>query len=149
MGKTLEALKRRTLALAPRPAAEPAAAPPVEEIPFIEVGGPRTAVEGSRDVMACPAPVARRSQPVAQPAPAAKPETPGEPSQWAVQFRPLVQEGASVPALPRQMAAELISFHQPDHAMAAQYRTLLDGLLGQLPGGWGQVLLFTGPSPWA
>ena len=146
MGKTLEALKRRTLIPAVRPATEPATAPAAKEIPFIEVGGPRTAIEGSPDVMASPAPATRR---VAQPVPEEKPETSAEPSQWEVQFRPLTREGTVLPARARQPAAELISFHQPDHPLAVQYRTLLNGLLGQLAGGWGQVLLFTGPSPWA
>ena len=85
MGKTLEALKRLTVRPAKPPAdspapgsdeSEPAALPATEEIPFIEVGGPLKAIEGSRDVMACPAPAARLLQPAAQPIPAATPELP-------------------------------------------------------------------------
>lgn len=143
MGKTLEALKRSASAKPPTARiAAPVETPAVEEIPFIEVGGPRSVIEGSRDVMACPAP-ARLS-----PAPA-RTEPPREPGHWAVQFRPVTRDATERPGPARQVASELISYHQPDHAIAAQYRALLAGLLGQLPSGWGQVLLFTAPAPWA
>jgi Mrp family chromosome partitioning ATPase len=146
MGKTLDALKRGTLVPVKTPTVRPApaepAAAPEEEIPFIEVGGPRSAIEASRDVMACPAPAARLPQSPAQ-------AQPHEPGQWTIQFRPLSRPEESLTAPPRQPVAELIAFHQPDHAIAAQYRTLLSGLLAQLPAGWGQVLLFTAPAPWA
>src|SRR5262249_24110187 len=64
---------------------------------------------------------------------------------WTVQFRPW---GLSPPSLPARMAPELITFHQPEHSVSAQYRLLLQGLLGHLPSSHGQVLLFTSPAPW-
>ena len=149
MGKTLEALKRRMLAPAVRPAVEPDVVQPADEIPFIEVGGPRTAIEGSRDVMACPVPAGAFAS---ADCPACTRSQTGNAGRAGPMGGPVPSLGAGRgvgDARLRHFAAELISFHQPDHPMAAQYRTLLAGLLGQLPDGWGQVLLFTGPSPWA
>ncbi len=149
MGKTLKALKRATLSPAKSPTLPPAPPQPPEAvaeetIPFIEVGGPRMEIEASPDVLACPAPAARPAPPTVKNEPASS-----EGGHWTVQLRPLPRPESTLTAPPRQPAAELIAIHQPDHALAAQYRTLLSGLLGQLPEGWGQVLLFTAPSPWA
>jgi Mrp family chromosome partitioning ATPase len=64
---------------------------------------------------------------------------------WAVQFR-----AWGTPPRPTapQPAAEVIAFYHPEHAVSAQYRALLTGLLAQLAAPRGQVLLFTSPAPW-
>jgi Mrp family chromosome partitioning ATPase len=40
-------------------------------------------------------------------------------------------------------APEVIAFHQPEHAISDQYRTLAEEMLAQLPHGAARVLLFT------
>src|SRR5437879_5156993 len=75
------------------------------EVPFIEVGGPRTEVAGSPAVFAAPAPNG-----VAPPATTAA--GPGGPVQ--VSFRPL----PAAPPLPKpaceRFAPELVAFHEPE-----------------------------------
>lgn len=168
MGRMLEALKqpqanrgRPAEEDRSRPTAPPAevpAPPEIEEdMPFIEVGGPKGSVSGSPEVMAKAPP----PRPAAAPAPeaptavgsavrtvppppspsAAPPENEAAP--WAVQFRPWGQQPAAA-----RFAPELIAFHQPEHSVSAQYRLLLNGLLAHLPAPRGQVLLFTSPAPW-
>jgi Mrp family chromosome partitioning ATPase len=130
----------------PPPPAEDAAAEEEAPMPFIEVGGPRAAVEGSPDVMAsaAPKPIVPEAKAVS-----AKVEPPvaaaQKPGAWTVQLHPW----AASPPAPRPIAAELIAFHQPEHAVSVQYRALLNGLLAQLPAGRGQVVLLTSPAPWA
>lgn len=144
-----------------------------EVVSFIEVGGPRDTLSASPDVLAAPKPtrfappVITEAPPVTAPAPvppvatapvvqAVGGESPAAAvvplkleisptpalAPWAVQFQPWATPKAS------RLAAELISFHQPDHAVSVQYRHLLQGLLAHLSGPRGQVLLFTAPSPW-
>jgi Mrp family chromosome partitioning ATPase len=165
MGRTLEALRqgKRPALHAPEAVtphanvAEEEVAEEPESAPFIEVGGPNRAVDGSPDVMACklPAPVARSIAPAPktaavpkiEPKVEAAPAAPTDAGPWTVQFRPWVE--SRPPAVPmRRMAIELIAYHWPEHAVARQYAELLKGLTAQCPTGWGQVLLFTSPSPW-
>lgn len=157
MGRMLETLKQ-TKTSAPRPTEEKTAPPALpereagaesddsEEVPYIEVGGPRKTVEGSRAVMACPVPTKRAAPAEAKPAAPAAVVNEG-PGPWTVQFRPWSVEARPVGSA-RRLAAELIAFHQPEHPVAQQYRVLLQGLMVHLPNGWGQVLLFTSPAPW-
>jgi Mrp family chromosome partitioning ATPase len=149
--------------LAEEPTARPDASVPApeepaadEEMPFIEVGGPRGAVSGSPDVLAHPAKASTPSVPPAVPVEKEKPlppveaaasDLPADLGPWSVQFRPWGSSHPTVAPTPR-MAPELIAYHQPDHPVSTQYRMLLQGLLGHLPTGRGQVLLFTSPAPW-
>lgn len=123
--------------------------PAEEEIPFIEVGGPKAPLEASASVLACspapkaaPAPLARGPRPPnlfapVQAAPAVRPRGP-----MTVMFR-------AVPAYPVQprppqerFAPELVAFHQPEHPVSDQYRTLLGAMSEQFTAGQPQAILF-------
>ncbi|MBY0527989.1 MAG: CpsD/CapB family tyrosine-protein kinase [Gemmataceae bacterium] len=154
MGRMLEALKPAKAGTArvtelEVPAPEPdavVATETAEEVPYIEVGGPRTTVDASRAVLACPGPVAVAARRV--PAEVKPPPVAVSTDSWTVQFQPWSREAGPAAAPMRRIAPEVIAYHQPDHPVARQYRSLLTGLMGQLPSGWGQVLLFTSPAPW-
>ena len=130
MGRMLEALKRAaerhgrqetTPALhAVWPEAKAVDEAPEEEMPFVEVGGPR---EPDR--------------------PAAHPVTPPPaPKLMTVAFRPLPADHGAGTGL-CAFAPELIAYHQPHHSISGQYRVLLDGLQAVLPTEQARVLLFT------
>ncbi len=114
-------------------------APSAEDMPFIEVGGPRLPGEvvlpdPTVFALAAAAPV-----PVPKPSP-----VPTPPGLMTVRFRPLEVERPQR-ASPR-LAVELVAFHQPEHAISGQYRDLTTGLLVQTPAQQPRVLLFTGAS---
>ena len=151
MGRTLEALKQATTPGYPREQGAPLArvpravkdAPALQavwpedvaqetDVPFVEVGGPRTT----------PPPPQAAVPPVVPPAPPA----PEEPRLMTVLFRPLPDEPATRHGRSR-FAPELVAYHQPDHAISGQYRDLLGRMLGTLPGERARVLLFTSASP--
>jgi Mrp family chromosome partitioning ATPase len=153
MGRVLETLKqtghRRGLAdTAPAPClgisnSNAAPSEAASEIPFIEVGGRGAAVEGSAAVLAA-APVAARSVARAtQPHQAAP--TPVLSNPLTVAYQPLAASAPHEPVFKR-LAPSLIAFHQPNHAVSAQYRALLAGLTGQAPCRDAQVLLLTAPT---
>jgi Mrp family chromosome partitioning ATPase len=134
MGKLLQTLSHTTATEERQP---PAATAPAAEsvIPFIEVGGRQTPVEGSPEVLAAPPP-----RPVAGPrfqkltVPAAEVRS--------VQFRPVT--GGPAPA---RFAPELVTFHRPQHAVSRQYQALADALSEGLSAGGSAVLLFTAAAP--
>ncbi len=158
MGRMLDALKQPhgnrsrsaettpELVAASVSAAEVAPLDAEETMPFIEVGGRQSAVEGSPDVMAQPP--TRLAVVAAPPAEVVAKDPPEVAGAWAVQFRPWAGEARSIPLAKATLAAELIAYHQPEHAVSAQYQVLLQGLLGQLPSAGGRLLLFTAPAPW-
>lgn len=169
MGRMLETLRQGKTGAAPaseeKPVAPLRAVPPEpaqdndfdETVPYIEVGGPRKVIDASPDVLAVAVPAYRGPTPVIAPMPMVEvkptppperpaPSTDGGP--WTVQFRPLSREALPSSRVMRRLSPELIAHHQPDHAVAQQYRTLLNSLLVQCPSGFGQVLLFTSPAPW-
>jgi Mrp family chromosome partitioning ATPase len=166
MGRTLEALKRGH-ALHARPEIKIAAAPsfrdqsedareksPDDEVPFIEVGGPGSAVEGSKSVLARPAGRERK--------PAPPSATPREPRQQCVPLPPAPVVEASYPfrvafeTLPTvndsakrgrsRIAPEVIAYHQPDHPLSQQYRSVLAALMAQSPLGGAQALVLAAAS---
>jgi Mrp family chromosome partitioning ATPase len=118
-----------------------------EAVSFIEVGGKQGPVEGSPDVLAAPCrpPVA----PIA-PAPVAaedpRPAAPREAVAPGVWFRPIA--AAPSPAMNR-FAAELVTFHRPDHVLSKQYQSLASSLVAQLPATRSRVVLFTAARPGA
>ncbi len=162
MGRILEALRREANrgpstpdAAPPRPRLDPPKTDTAddlagESVPFIEVGGPRSQLEASPDVLACPSP---RRGPAAPP-PAAAPRLrpvaapPDEPRVMTVAFRPLAGEPLRGPAH-RGFTPELIAYHRPDHPVSEQYRRLATGIAAQLPTGRPQVVLFTAMAPGA
>jgi Mrp family chromosome partitioning ATPase len=135
MGRLLEALKRADPLPTP-PAALPAQpSAPAEEVPYIE-WGPHKSMEASPSVLAAPGPGAR------------PPRVPDEtavalvapPTGVAFRAAPAARRGA-------ELAPELIAFHDPQHAVSAQYRELLRALLAGRPADRPQALLFTTARP--
>jgi hypothetical protein len=129
--------------------------PPLEDdndVPFIEVGGPREpalrivpapqpvlSVAGVCDPGIAVGPVSQRPatddivRPILRPA-----EAP--PPLFTIRFQPVhaARLGSRGPA------AELIAFHQPDHPVSVQYRSLAAEIARQLPGSQPRVLVFAG-----
>jgi Mrp family chromosome partitioning ATPase len=143
MGRVLDFLSHarphRSAWTAPRPVvpvvAEPEPAldePPltplpeaVAEMPFVEVGGPRAPVTA------------------VAPLPRAVPATP-TPGIFSIVFQPLTLDLHGLRTVDERFAPELVAFHQPDHAVAGQYRALADELTQQLMGPASRLVLFTG-----
>ncbi len=153
MGRMLDTLKR-----ADWPSVEPPSPPavlaaggeetPVEEMPFIEVGGSGPRVEASPSVW-----ITNPGRVPAEPPAVAKPalQTPTPRTVMLTPRPPLsVALQSTLPAaLPRpRLAAEIIAFHEPEHAVSRQYRDLLAAILAEV-GGDGRALLFTALTPGA
>ncbi len=140
MGRLLEALKQApTPRLAPISADEPnaealSAEESGAEIPFIE-WGPRKSMEASPSVLAAPGPV--KAPRVADETAVALVAPPSR-----ILFRPV--PSVKVAGKP---AADVIAFHDPDSAVSAQYRELLNALLAARPVDEPQAWLFTAAHP--
>jgi tyrosine-protein kinase Etk/Wzc len=155
MGKLLETLKPLERPAVTLPGTTTAAAEspaePVEEIPFIEVGGRRGPVEGSPAVLASmavpPAKVAvgsrnvsgARSGPKFQATPSA---TLAETSGLTVAFRPVAAESRPLQPPQTRFAPELVAFHRPETVASRQYQALAATLTAQLPAAHSAVLFF-------
>ena len=171
MARTLQALRRDD-----RSSRLKVAAPPVEpvkadsegeeEIPFIEVGGKNTPTQASASVLAS----APRESPKLQlhrPEPAG-PAVVEEPKQQVgaetsssaetktalvveapatiIAFKPLSSTAEMLPPAAARLAADLLAFHQPDHAVSKQYEQVASSVGKQLAVGRSHVLLFTAAS---
>jgi Mrp family chromosome partitioning ATPase len=103
-----------------------------EDMPFVEVGGPQEPPEDTA--------------PEVLPSALPQPET-----HWmTVRFRPVAPPGPEgTLAMPGRLARELITFHQPDHPVSAQYRELAARLLVQPPAEQPRLLLFAASAPGA
>lgn len=117
------------------------------QAPFIEVGGPGKAVEGSADVMAVTHP-AQAKQPPHPPLGKALAQstilaqlTQAKP--LVVAFEPWTGPAAGSTGL----APEIIAYHQPGHQISKQYTELWSTMMAGLPGPGSQVLLLTGLRP--
>jgi Mrp family chromosome partitioning ATPase len=136
MGRMLEALKRTEEI---KPISEPALEAPrhepatqeaaEDEMPYIEVGGPR---------------------PQTQPTPRLE-----MPSPRAATLRVRSPQGVTLQpcqqaAAPRtRIAAELVAFHQPNHTVTQQYAALFDQLAAEPVEDIGPAFLFTSLAPGA
>jgi Mrp family chromosome partitioning ATPase len=134
MGRMLEALKSNDEATSPDDVvltAVPAATDeePALEMPFVEVGGPR------------PAAAARPQLERVAPRAAVLEPTP---------LRGVTLQPTSTPRpLAGKVAAELIAFHQPEHAVSQQYAALFGQLVAEPATEPAPVLLFTSLAPGA
>jgi Mrp family chromosome partitioning ATPase len=108
------------------------------EIPFIEVG-PHKSMEASASVLAA-APL-KTNLPKVQ-----FDEPPLVPPEDAAGPRPVVFRPVSPEVLRRRrhskIATEIIAFHDPDHAVSAQYHDLFTAMTAVLPPGRPHALLF-------
>jgi Mrp family chromosome partitioning ATPase len=136
----------------PNPEATAAKQQPAdEEVPFIEVGGPRSTMEASAQVRAAGEKIGRKSTSVASGPklrPVGLPTLADAPTRiMSVIFRPLPGEASAIGPSQRRFAPELVAFHRSEHPVSEQYRTLAEGISGQLPVGRPQVILFTALEP--
>jgi Mrp family chromosome partitioning ATPase len=158
MGRMLETLKLGEGRRAPVAISKPEAAPVqdcvtdweiAEEVPYIEVGGPNKKVELSPGLMKHPPQVAPRpphlpAEPALAPAavkPMAAYVTPARP--MAVAYEPWP---SPMPA-PVGVSAEIIAYHQPEHATSKEYAALLQTLRAGLKTDSAGVLLLAGLKP--
>lgn len=121
-----------------------------DEVPFIEVG-PNHSVEGSPHVLSAPAAAPRREpaqQPAVRPphAPIVQTLARSVLTAQALEARPVsvAFEPVRGPYEVGKVAAEILAYHQPEHAIARQYSTLATQLLASDAG---KVLLFSGLRP--
>jgi Mrp family chromosome partitioning ATPase len=129
MGRMLETLRSNGAPQPPPDSLLTADSPePDPEMPFVEVGGPRPAPVPQAPHLESAAPSIATLQPwpprsvVLQPAPALRPRA-------------------------AQVAADLIAFHQPDHAVSAQYAAMLAQMTNESNTDAPPVLLLTGLAP--
>jgi Mrp family chromosome partitioning ATPase len=144
MGRMLQTLKQNGARRSQ--AGDAVITPPAPEtVPFIEVGGKQVPIEGSPDVLASAAPLQRAAQSlvVRTESPVVAVPDPEE-TGLMVFFRPIA--AGPGPARSR-FAAELVTFHRPEHALSKQYQNLAGALLAQLPAMRSRVLLFTALRP--
>jgi Mrp family chromosome partitioning ATPase len=135
------------------PEPEPATPPESteEEIPFIEVGGPRETMQASPQVLAAGA---KLGKPKPLPATGARLRSVSPPSLseapariMSVALRPLPGDASRLEPAHLRFAPELIAFHRPEHPVSEQYRSLAEGIASQWPVGRAQVVLFTALRP--
>jgi Mrp family chromosome partitioning ATPase len=142
MGRTIEALMHTTRNAPEKPSSVSRhhdRNDQSDEIPFVEVGGPNQAMDGSPSVLAGAS--RQNGARTAISSPAAK---------------TLTDEGVSFQAFPHLNAVlspardrfipELIAYHRPNHKVSDEYRSLLASILSQSPMGGSQVILLTGAS---
>jgi Mrp family chromosome partitioning ATPase len=155
MGKLMDALQqaraRRNPSAAPTPKlaalwpdqeTEPAEAADEEAMPFIEVGGPH---EPGEKVLPVAPPFMKLEPTAAPPLLTSSPVLPID-GLMTVRFEPItLPDRARYRGSP--LAAELVAYHQPEHAISGQYRDLATCLLAQTPMQQPHVLLFTGSAP--
>ncbi len=155
MGRMLETLKRgenwreeeaKILPLGPTqdPLAHDEADTTSEEaFPFIEVGGPGKKVEASPEILALMLPPSAQKETLptpAAPSPAGKVAAVlREPPPVNVAFDPWPAKPA-----PRPLAAEVIVYHHPEHALSQQYHGLFGKLVEVLGPGEAAAWLFCG-----
>lgn len=117
------------------PSTGPAVA--VEDVPYVEVGGPDGVVTS---ILAPPKPAAPRLMPN-PPTPVVAPD----PRVLSVAFHRFPKAGLRL--LPTGIAPEVVTYHFPDHAVSAEYRQVKDEIRRQFPEPGPRVLLFTAAAP--
>jgi Mrp family chromosome partitioning ATPase len=114
---------------------------PEDEVPYIEVGGPNRQVELSPQLTVQHPPQAAVQPPHAVVRPGVVQLA--EPRPMSVAFEPWPRPGGA----PAALAAEIIAYHQPDHAASRASAELLERIT-QLDGPAGpRVLLLVGAAP--
>jgi Mrp family chromosome partitioning ATPase len=131
MGRMLETLKSNGAPQPPPDILLTADSPePDEAMPFIEVGGPRPVAPTQAPHLESLAPRAATLQPCS-------------PRSVVLQPPPALGPRAA------QVAADLIAFHQPDHAVSSQYAAMLAQMTNESSTDASPVLLLTGSAPGA
>src|SRR5262249_39513753 len=110
-------------------------------IPFIEVGDihePAIRLIRAADEPPPKPPVVAPPQPPPEPPP--PPDEPAFGGIIHIRFEPVMASKLSG----RGFGPDLVAYHQPDHAVSAQYRALATQIESQLPGAEPRALAFTG-----
>jgi Mrp family chromosome partitioning ATPase len=128
-------------AVVAEPAAEESSA---EEMPFVEVGGPRAKPAETNGSVHAEARVSTTPR-LEAPAPPVASLLTRTPQGVALLSCP---PASTTPPRPR-VAAELVAFHQPDHLVSQQYAALFDQLVAEASEGTTAVLVFTSLTPGA
>jgi Mrp family chromosome partitioning ATPase len=119
----------------------------VDEVPYIEVGGPGHSFEASPTVMGAKSPprpsVGGRmpAAPRSQSIPVPPVSSPAAAEALGVVFQAVPDVPLSIEPARKRFAPELLTFHQPDHPVCAQYHALLKNLCGQLSAVSGRVIV--------
>src|SRR5262245_53688230 len=151
MGRLLETLK-----LGSKPHAEQCVVDwtlrEPEEVPYIEIGSGKK-VEGSSQVMAVKHPPQQAVQPPHLPAPQLPLDKAAPAAAAALlltEAKPMSVVFEAWPAMlvpSRGLAPELITFHQPSHAISQQYAALLGKILEGQTGTGTKAILLSGSRP--
>jgi Mrp family chromosome partitioning ATPase len=117
-----------------------------EGVPFIEIGAPEAK-----------APAKPLPKPSSRPAtiPMIRPEAPTPTNTntippatcYRISFQPLPFRSSSLPLSEARLSPELVTFHQPAHAVSLQYRSVVEEIEKQLPGVHPRSLLFESLRP--
>ncbi len=126
--------------------------PSEECAPFIEVGGPEGAVTSPvrsqpRIAVPMPSPVVERAPlPMPKPLPVQEPMVAAESDAHvlSVTFHRLPKLGLRL--LPSGISPDIITYHQPDHAVSNEYRVVRDEIVNQFEEPGPRVTLFTSAS---
>lgn len=111
-----------------------------EDVPYIEIGGPKARTDTTNTV---PFPgLAARTLMKAS----AEPKVSRDPVLWSVRFRELPVDWPA-PCVEHDLAAELVCWHQPQHPISEQYRGLVASLQANAPRERPRVYLFTAAVP--
>jgi Mrp family chromosome partitioning ATPase len=119
----------------------------VDEVPYIEVGGPGRSFEASPTVLGAKGPpkapvgdkAPRLSRSQSIPVPPVSSSAVSE--ALGVVFQAVPDVPLSIEPPRKRFAHELVTFHQPEHPVCAQYRALFESLSGQLSTVSGRVIL--------
>ena len=162
MGRTLDTLRQsepqRSMRVSPSTSEQPEDCVTdwtlQDEVPYVEVGGPNKHIELSPSLVKHPPQAKTQAphQPIAASSPKTNPVAHAFSSVAVVNLtesRPMTVAFEPWPGAiaPAGIAAEIIAFHQPEHAVSREYATLLDKMLQANAGATPQVLLLTGSKP--
>src|SRR6478672_8959571 len=132
-----------------------------DDVPFIEVGGPRPVMQHLEPIApkSTLTPIPSSAKPgegkasipiISRSAPIMSPRstiggTGAAPAIMTVRFEAI--RGSEI--IGGGFGTELIAFHQPNHAVSVQYRSLIAEIVTQLPGNKPRLLMFTAAKPGA
>lgn len=120
---------------------EPAEILDDDDVPFIEVGGPKPLMKHLEPVIS-PERAIRSPEfpkPIAAPIPPAPVRNAAPDSVMTVRFGAVKAGQRSADSF----GPEIVAFHQPDHAVSIQYRSLSAEIAAQLPGSKPRAILLT------
>jgi Mrp family chromosome partitioning ATPase len=116
-----------------------------EEAPFIEIGGPGGPIfsnSSSKPIQSSSKPEPKPESPRHFPRLAAAPT---QPAYLSVRFHDMMLAGLATPS--RTLDLSLVTYHHPEHAISAEYRTLRNDIQKQQSSTNSRLLLFVASGP--